>query len=303
EIALAASDEDGDALTYSIASGPSHGTLSAIEGNVVTYTPDENYNGEDSFTFKANDGEYDSGVGTVAITVNSVNDAPVASFACSLESPRVRDLVEFTDLSSDPDGPIASWQWDFGDGTESAESNPVHQYTMPGTFAATLTITDSDGATAREEKTITVTPAPPAKVTGLAAEPKNGKVLLSWEAPSDGGSPIIEYNIYAGTQSGALEYIATTANTTYYQDKEPAKGETWYYQVSAANSIGEGERSDELCVVASKPIDGGSSGFASSAGVIAAMLPESTAPFAICAVLLAALAVAGCAIATRRRKK
>src|SRR5436189_530770 len=45
----------------------------------LTYTPAANYNGPDSFTFKANDGELDSNVATVSITVNAVNDAPVAS--------------------------------------------------------------------------------------------------------------------------------------------------------------------------------------------------------------------------------
>src|SRR5207247_10133025 len=45
----------------------------------LTYTPAPNYNGPDSFTFKANDSELDSNVATVSITVNAVNDAPVAS--------------------------------------------------------------------------------------------------------------------------------------------------------------------------------------------------------------------------------
>ncbi|MCA1553633.1 MAG: tandem-95 repeat protein, partial [Chloroflexi bacterium] len=44
-----------------------------------TYTPDANYNGSDSFTFKANDGTVDSNVATVSLTINAVNDAPVAA--------------------------------------------------------------------------------------------------------------------------------------------------------------------------------------------------------------------------------
>src|SRR5438093_8238476 len=43
-----------------------------------SYTPDANFNGSDSFTYKANDGTLDSNVATVSITVNAVNDAPVA---------------------------------------------------------------------------------------------------------------------------------------------------------------------------------------------------------------------------------
>src|SRR5207237_369306 len=74
-ITLTASDVDGDTLTYSIVFGPSHGSLSGAAPN-VSYTPAANYNGADSFTFKANDGTVDSNVATVSLTVTAVNDAP-----------------------------------------------------------------------------------------------------------------------------------------------------------------------------------------------------------------------------------
>ena len=78
EVTLSASDVDeGDNLSYTIVSEPQHGTLSGTGAN-LTYTPDENYNGSDSFTYKANDGTTDSNTATVDITVNAVNDAPVA---------------------------------------------------------------------------------------------------------------------------------------------------------------------------------------------------------------------------------
>jgi len=70
---LSGSDVDGDDLNYTITQQPSHGT---IDGN--TYTPDANYNGTDSFTFKASDGTLDSAEATVTITINPVNDAPIA---------------------------------------------------------------------------------------------------------------------------------------------------------------------------------------------------------------------------------
>ncbi|PKK81801.1 MAG: hypothetical protein CVT47_00565 [Thermoplasmata archaeon HGW-Thermoplasmata-2] len=241
---------------------------------------------------------------TVNVHNEVPNEPPAAAFVYSPEDPKVRDAVQFTDLSSDPDGTIASWHWDFGDGAASTEKNPIHEYAAPGTFAVGLTVTGSDGATAYDEKTITVTPATPAKVTGLSAEPSNGKVLLSWDVPSDGGSPITGYNIYSGASSGALEYLATVS-TTSYTDKEPAKGETWHYQVSAINGIGEGERSDELCVTASKMKENGakSGSYASMAAAIPLVLSGSIGMLAICAIPLFALAVAACAIAFGRRKR
>ena len=77
-ITLTATDPDGDPLTYSIVSNPSHGTLTGTPPD-VDYMPDANHNGADSFTFKANDGTSDSNTATVSITVTPVNDPPIAN--------------------------------------------------------------------------------------------------------------------------------------------------------------------------------------------------------------------------------
>jgi len=87
-VTLTASDADGDALTFALATGTTQGVLGPIgpanctgaTPNVcnanVTYTPDADFNGSDSFTFTANDSHVDSAPATVGITVNPVNDAP-----------------------------------------------------------------------------------------------------------------------------------------------------------------------------------------------------------------------------------
>ncbi len=73
-ITLRATDPEGNPLTYAIVTGPGHGSLGGTAPN-LTYTPVPSFAGGDSFTFKANDGQADSGVATVSITVS--NSAPV----------------------------------------------------------------------------------------------------------------------------------------------------------------------------------------------------------------------------------
>ena len=77
-ITLAATDVDGDPLTYSVVTGPSHGTLSGSAPN-LTYTPDFGYHGTDSFTFKGNDGTADSNIATVHITIRVPAAVPTVS--------------------------------------------------------------------------------------------------------------------------------------------------------------------------------------------------------------------------------
>src|SRR5207237_9702146 len=72
-------DVEGDGLTAVLVSGPAHGTLTLSTNGSFTFTPAANYNGPDSFTYKANDGALDSNVATVSLTVTAVNDAPAAA--------------------------------------------------------------------------------------------------------------------------------------------------------------------------------------------------------------------------------
>ena len=72
------SDVDGDALTASLVTGPAHGTLTLNADGSFTYTPTANYNGPDSFTYQASDGNGGTSNATVDINVQSVTDQPVA---------------------------------------------------------------------------------------------------------------------------------------------------------------------------------------------------------------------------------
>ena len=73
------SDVDGDPLSVTVVSGPTSGTLTLDADGAFIYTPDANFFGSDAFTYVASDGQLDSGIVTVSLTVNPVNDAPVTN--------------------------------------------------------------------------------------------------------------------------------------------------------------------------------------------------------------------------------
>jgi PKD repeat protein len=85
------------------------------------------------------------------------NQPPAAEFTWSCTGL----ACTFTDGSSDSDGTIASWSWEFGDGTSSTSQNPSHSYAAGGTYHANLTVTDNAGAGQSVQHDVTVIPPPP----------------------------------------------------------------------------------------------------------------------------------------------
>jgi VCBS repeat-containing protein len=75
------SDPDGNQLSAVLGSGPSHGTLALNANGSFLYTPTADYDGSDSFTYRASDGTLTSNLATVTLTVSGVNDAPTVTVA------------------------------------------------------------------------------------------------------------------------------------------------------------------------------------------------------------------------------
>ena len=85
------------------------------------------------------------------------NQPPIAVASATPENGNVPLTVQFSsDGSSDPDGTISAYAWDFGDGNTSSEANPSYTYTDAGTYDAVLTVTDDQGATGSATVTVNV---------------------------------------------------------------------------------------------------------------------------------------------------
>lgn len=101
----------------------------------------------------------DAGSKTARVDFNTVipNAAPVARFAASGTSGEAPLAINFdASASYDNDGTIATYSWVFGDGTTASGAFVAKTYSRAGTFSATLTVKDNDGATSSSSKTITV---------------------------------------------------------------------------------------------------------------------------------------------------
>lgn len=110
-VTLSGTDPDGDPLTFDIVTQPGHGDLSGTSPN-LTYTPDANYSGSDSFTYTASDAEFTSFIGgTVSITVNGVTDPPVVGPLTFSTFEEFTKTITLTTTSNQDNVPIT---WEVG---------------------------------------------------------------------------------------------------------------------------------------------------------------------------------------------
>jgi len=68
----------------------------------------------------------------------------------------VNESIQFTDESSDSDGSISSWSWDFGDGLSSTATDPVYSFSEAGNYTVELVVEDDKGATDSTTESVTV---------------------------------------------------------------------------------------------------------------------------------------------------
>ena len=119
---LVATDADSPALTYSLVTQAAHGSVTVNADGRFVYTPDADFHGSDSFTFKASDGSLDSNIATVDLEVSAVNDAPSggnsAPVLAGLDSPTfAENAVNAAPQLIDADVALTDSDDDFSGGT------------------------------------------------------------------------------------------------------------------------------------------------------------------------------------------
>ncbi|MCA3268080.1 MAG: tandem-95 repeat protein, partial [Azospirillum sp.] len=181
---LAAADIDGGTLSYAIVptGGPAHGTVSIAANGAYTYTPNPNFNGTDSFTYRVSDGQGGSVTGTVSVTVNAVNDAPTTSGATL--AGREDGSISGRVVAADVDGDAPSFVRGQGPANGSLTMNPdgtfeyVPAPNFNGTDTFTYTVSDGKGGTTTGIVSVDVAAVNDAPTTsgGAATAAEDGSV-------------------------------------------------------------------------------------------------------------------------------
>jgi PKD repeat protein len=146
-------DPDGDRLTYEW--DFDDGSAKPATRNARhTYTAAGTYDA----TVTVTDPSGASDTATVTVTVTG-NRAPTVRAAADPKSGSAPLRVRFTSAARDADGDRLSSVWDFGNGVKAGGRTATYTYTQPGTYDATVTVTDPDGATGTATVQVTVTGA------------------------------------------------------------------------------------------------------------------------------------------------
>ncbi len=229
-------DPDADALNIDSVSQGSHGSV-VNNGSDITYTPDEGYSGSDSFTYTVDDGKGGSDTATVSITVNPVNDAPVAEDDSGVTSENTPITLDVLANDHDPDADALNID-SVSQGSHGSVVNNGSDITYTpdegysGSDSFTYTVDDGKGGSDTATVSITVNPVNDAPVaeddSGVTSEntPITLDVLANDHDPDEDA-----LNIDSVSQGSHGSVVNNGSDITYTPDEGYSGSDSFTYTV------------------------------------------------------------------------
>lgn len=208
---LSATDVDGDPLTYALAATPTYGTATISSGGSLTYQPNADFFGTDTFTYTVSDGNGGTVTGTVNITINPINDLPATNGPLTMSTDE--DAAGYytpddTDVESQPltfavVSGSATWN-----GSQFVYT-PATNFNGTDTFS--YVVNDGNGGTAQRTVTVTVAPvndAPTAE--NVAAGGNEDSEISVTPAAADVDGEVLTYSVTTGPANGSVSWNGTS---------------------------------------------------------------------------------------------
>ncbi len=213
------SDIEGSSLDYIIVANPSNGTLSCTGGNsnACNFTPASNFNGQTTFTYKVNDGELDSNIATVTITVNPINDIPVMGADQSVATNEDTPVNFSLNSASDIDGDALTYK------IVSPPTNGILSNCITSTWGTDLTCTYSPNSNFNGSdsftfiaKDATTNAASSATVSLTINAINDAPTIASTQSLATNEDTPINFNLNSGSDidGDSLDYIVVSNPST-----------------------------------------------------------------------------------------
>ncbi|MGY0195696.1 tandem-95 repeat protein [Leptothrix sp. BB-4] len=269
----AATDIEGDSVSYTLAIGAVHGTVDVKADGSYTYAPKANYNGADSFTYTVSDGKGGSNTYTATLTVGAVNDNPTAS---DLSIAATEDVFKAGQLAvaSDVDGDSVSYKLATGPahGTVLIKTDGSYSYTPAadynGSDSFTYTVSDNNGGSNTYTATVTigaVNDAPTAADTTIAVKEdviKTGNLATATDVDGDS----VTFRLTTGATHGTIELNAdgsysytahanfNGADTFTYTVSDGKGGSNSYTASVTVGAVNDAPTASDLPIVATEDV-------------------------------------------------
>jgi VCBS repeat-containing protein len=233
-------DPEGQALSATLVAGVAHGALTLKSDGSFLYTPDADFNGTDSFTYRAGDGKNLSNLATVTLTVRPVNDAPVAQddlFEVTQNNTLTLPvLANDCDKDGDPLSVVLASGASHGvveyDNDGSIKYTPAPNFTGVDSF----TYRASDGQACSDPVTVTINVVP-LKIAQDDAYTMTAGTVLTVKQPGILANDLVSTGwamacLSAGPQHGTLQNFDLFGGFTYIPTAGFTGADTFTYMVN-----------------------------------------------------------------------